>query len=179
MTLRRVLLAIAFLVATGAWVAFVYWMTGLAPKEAAYLDIDLAQIPAGSPKFYTFQRTPLALVRTTDAMLEDLRAQTAHTWNRRPIAPERPSFFVYSLVSPADGCELDHVPGGADRYAPVRPWQGGYRDPCRFGEWDYAGRAIKQYADQDAQLLQRADLDVPEFEVREQHILRITRAQKR
>jgi len=178
-TLRRVLLVIAFLVATGAWIAVVYWMTGMDRKEAAYLDIDLAEIPTGSPKLYTFQRTPLALVRTTDAMLDDLEAQTAHTWNHRPIAAGRPSFFVYSLVSPADGCEVEHVPKGADRYAPVRPWQGGYHDPCRFGEWDYAGRAIKQYADQDARLLQMADLDVPDFEVREHHILRITRAQKR
>jgi len=71
------------------------------------------------------------------------------------------------------------VPLGADRYAPVRPWQGGYRNPCRFGEWDYAGRAIKQYADQDARLLWMADLDVPDFEIREDHILRITRAPKR
>lgn len=179
MTPRRVLLVIAFLVATGAWVALVYWMTGLERKEAPYLDIDLAEIPTGSPKFYTFQRTPLALVRTTDAMLDDLQAQTTHTWNQRPIPAERPSFFVYSLVSPADGCEIEHVPRGADRYAPMRPWQGGYRDPCRFGEWDYAGRAIKQYADQDPLRLQMADLDVPDFELREHRILRITRAAKR
>ena len=179
MTLRRVLLAIAFLVATGAWVAFVFWMTGLKHREAPYLDIDLDDVPAGSPKFYTFQRTPIALVRTTDAMLDDLRAQTAYTWNQRPIAAERPSFFVYSLVNPADDCEVEHVPRGADRYAPVRPWQGGFRDPCRFGEWDYAGRAIRQYADQDARLLQMADLDAPEFELVGHRIVRITRAPTR
>jgi Rieske Fe-S protein len=178
-TLRRVLLVIAFLVATGAWVGFVYWMTGLQHKEPVYLEIDLAEVPPGSPKFYTFQGTPLALVRTTDEMLDDLQAQTTHTWNQRPIAPARPSFFVYSLVSPADGCEVQHAPKGADRYAPVRPWQGGYHDPCRFGEWDYAGRAIKQYADQDELLLRMADLDIPDFEMREHHILRITRAPKR
>jgi ubiquinol-cytochrome c reductase iron-sulfur subunit len=40
-------------------------------------------------------------------------------------------------------------------------------------------RAIKQYADQDAQLLWMADLDVPDFEFREDHILRITRAPRR
>lgn len=178
-TLRRALLVIAFLVITGAWVAFVHWMTGLQHKEAAYLEIDLAEVPPGSPKFYSFQGTPLALVRTTDDMLDDLQAQTTHTWSQRPIAAARPSFFVYSLVGPADGCEVEHVPRGADRYAPVRPWQGGYRDPCRFGEWDYAGRAIRQYADQDPRLLQMADLDVPDFEVRDEHILRIHRAAKR
>ena len=177
-TLRRVLLAIVFLVATGAWVAFVFWMTGHAHHEPPYLDIDLDEVPAGSPKFYTFQRTPLALVRTTDAMLDDLRAQTTHTWNQRPIGDERPAFFVYSLVNRADGCEIEHVPSGADRYAPARPWQGGYRDPCRFGEWDYAGRAIKQYPDQDAQLLRMTDLDVPDFELKGHRVVRITRAAK-
>ncbi|MDM0113759.1 hypothetical protein QTI66_16490 [Variovorax sp. J22R133] len=170
---------ITILVATGAWVAFVYWMTGLERKEVAWLEIDLSQVPAGSPKFYSFQGTPLALVRTTDAMLDDLQAQTSHTWNQRPIAAGRPSFFVYSLVNPADRCEVEHVPRGADRYAPARPWQGGYHDPCRFGEWDYAGRAVKQYADQDAQLLRMPDLDIPVFELRERNILRITRAPKR
>lgn len=178
-TPRRIVLAIVFVLATAAWVAGVYWMTGLTHKEDAYLDIDLAQVAPGSPRFYTFQGTPLALVRTTDAMLEDLRAQTDHTWSRHPIAAGRPSFFVYSLVSPAGGCELEHLPRGTDRYAPVRPWQGGYHDPCRFGEWDYAGRAIRQYADQDPQLLQRADLDVPDFEIRDQRFLRITRVPKR
>jgi hypothetical protein len=178
-TLRRALLVIAFLVGTGAWVAVVYWMTGLARKEAAYLDIDLSEISQGSPKFYSFQGAPLALVRTTDAMLDDLEAQTIHTWNQRPIAAGRPSFFVYSLVNPADGCEAEHVPKGADRYAPARPWQGGYRDPCRFAEWDYAGRAIRQYADQDPSRLRMSDLDVPDFELREHHILRITRVPKR
>ncbi|MBS0452096.1 MAG: hypothetical protein JSS14_12355 [Proteobacteria bacterium] len=153
-------------------------MTTLKHEEAPFLDIDLSQVPPGSPRFYTFQRTPLALVRTTHAMLDDLQAQTAYTWSQRPIAADHPSFFVYSLVSPADGCEVEHVPRGADRYAPARPWQGGYHDPCRFGEWDYAGRAIRQYADQDPKLLQMADLDVPEFELKEQHILRITRAAK-
>jgi hypothetical protein len=60
-----------------------------------------------------------------------------------------------------------------------RPWPGGYFDPCRFGEWDYAGRAIKQYADQDAARLRMADLDVPDFELREQNVLRITGVPKR
>jgi ubiquinol-cytochrome c reductase iron-sulfur subunit len=179
MTLRRILLAIAALLATGAWLACVQWMTGLERKDPPYLDIDLEKVPAGSPKFYTFQGTPLALLRTTDAILDDLRAQTTHTWNQRPMPAGRPSFFVYSLVNPTDGCEVEHSPLGADRYAPARPWQGGYYDPCRFGEWDYAGRAIKQYADQDAQLLRMGDLDVPDFEFREQHILRITRVPKR
>lgn len=179
MTLRRILLVSALLAATVAWVLFVWWMTGLEHKEAAYLDIDLWDVPAGSPKFYTFQRTPLALVRTTDEMLDDLEAQTVHTWSRRAIEAGRPSFFIHSLVGPADGCVLEEVPRGADRYAPGRPWQGGYRDPCRFGEWDYAGRAIRQYADQDPQLLRMPDLEVPDFELREHHILRITRASKR
>jgi ubiquinol-cytochrome c reductase iron-sulfur subunit len=178
-TLRRVLLVLAALVATGAWIACVSWMTGLERKEPPWLDIDLDKIPPGSPKFYSFQGTPLAVLRTTDEILDDLEAQTVHTWQQRPIAVPRPSFFLHALVGPADGCEVEHSPRGADRYAPARPWQGGYYDTCRFGEWDYAGRAIRQYADQDPQLLRMPDLAVPDFELREQHILRITRAPKR
>ena len=143
LTPHRVLLVIAFAAATAAWVAFVHWLAtgGLGREdqeeaEAAHLDIDLAQVPPGSPRYYTFQGTPLAVVRTTDAMLDDLQAQTAHTWHRRPLADGRPSFFVYSLRSPAGGgCEIQHVPKGTDRYAPMRPWQGGYRDP--YNGYDY------------------------------------------
>jgi len=124
--------------------------------RAYNVDLEETQPPAGSfASFDAFFTRPLR-----DGV--------------RPLCPD-----PEALVSPADGCEVEPVPKGADRYAPVRPWQGGYHDPCRFGEWDYAGRAIKQYADQDARLLQMADLDVPDFEVREHHILRITRAQKR
>src|SRR5947207_3099914 len=42
-----------------------------------------------------------------------------------------------------------HASIGAPRNAPERLWQGGFYDPCHLGEWDYAGRAIRQYLDQD------------------------------
>ena len=178
--MRRVLFVIAFLLGVGALVALINWMTGWKSEPPAYLEIELSEVPPGSPRFYTFRGTPLALVRTTGEMLDDLEAHTNHTWSQRPVAAaDRPAFFVYSLVNPSDGCEIEHRPKGAERYAPDRPWQGGYFDPCRFGEWDYAGRAIKQYADQDAARLRMADLDVPDFELREQNVLRITRVPKR
>ena len=177
--LRRALFVAAFLVGTVAWIALIHWMTGLKSEPPPYLDIELSEVPKGTPKFYTFHGTPLALVRTTDEMLDDLQAHTVHTWNQRPIEANRPAFFVYSLVNPSDGCEVEHRPKGAERYAPERPWQGGYFDPCRFGEWDYAGRAIKQYDDQDASRLHRADLDVPDFELRAGNTLRITGVPRR
>lgn len=114
------------------------------------------------------------IVRTTDAMLDDLRAQTPHTWSQRPIAGDRPSFFVFSRRSPGPGCAVVHAPKGAPRYAPERLWQGGFYDPCHFGEWDYAGRTIRQYPDQD-EAMRRPDLEVPAFELEDRSTLRLAR----
>jgi ubiquinol-cytochrome c reductase iron-sulfur subunit len=107
-------------------------------------------------------------------MLDDLRAQTVHTWSQRPIPADRPAFFVYSLKTPTLGCVAVYAPRGAFRYAPERVWQGGFYDPCHFAEWDYAGRTIKQYPDQDASM-RAADLEVPAFEFRAPGTLRLRR----
>jgi ubiquinol-cytochrome c reductase iron-sulfur subunit len=173
---RRALLGTAVLLVVGVCVAAVFLMTRT-PMTASnaptpYMDIPLADIPAGTPAFVTWNGAPYALVRTTAEMLDDLQAQTPHTWNLRPIPADRPAFFVYALTSPVRGCVVRHSPKGAYRYAPERLWQGGFYDPCHFAEWDYAGRAIKQYPDQDASMYV-ADLAVPAFELRDPNTLRI------
>lgn len=138
----------------------------------AYVDVPIDEVAAGIPIFFTWNDAPFALVRTTPQMLDDLQAQTRNTWSRRPIPPGRPAFFVYSLRSPVRGCVARHAPKGAYRYAPERLWQGGFYDPCHFAEWDYAGRAIKQYPDQSASM-RVADLDSPAFELRDADTLRV------
>ena len=45
-------------------------------KPAPYLDIALGDISAGAPRLFTWNDSPFVLVRTTDAMLDDLQAQT-------------------------------------------------------------------------------------------------------
>lgn len=169
---------LAALVGVGVGVGVLFLVTDLpmpgGSKAAPYLDIPVGGIPAGAPKFFMWNDAPFALVRTTGEMLDDLQAQTPNTWSQRPIPADRPAFFVYSLVSPVLGCVARHAPKGAFRFAPERLWQGGFYDPCHFAEWDYAGRAIRQYPDQ-GESMRVADLDAPAFELRTPDTLRIHR----
>jgi ubiquinol-cytochrome c reductase iron-sulfur subunit len=139
-----------------------------------FIDVRVDDMPAGSIRILRLNDRPVVIVRTTRAMLDDLRAQTSHTWNQRPIADTAPAFFVLSGLSSAGGCRVVHAPKGAARYAPERLWQGGFYDPCRFGEWDYAGRAIRQYDDQ-AEAMRRPDLEQPAFELKGHATLRVSR----
>jgi ubiquinol-cytochrome c reductase iron-sulfur subunit len=139
------------------------------PKVA--LEVGVGDLQPGDVKSFRWQGRPYLVVRTTDAMLEDLYAQTPHTWSGREVTGA-PAFFVVSGSGAEPGCLLAHEPAGAPRYAPGRVWQGGFYDPCRFGEWDYAGRAIRQYADQD-EAMRRSDLVPPPFQVKDRSSLRV------
>ena len=78
----------------------------------------------GTARFFAWDGAPFVLVRTTDAVLADLQAQTTHTWNQRLIPVDHPALFILSLASPASKCVAQHAPKGAPRYAPERVWQG-------------------------------------------------------
>ena len=79
---------------------------------ALYLDICLNDTGVGTARLFAWNGAPFVLVRTTDAMLADLQAQTTHTWNQRPIPVDRPALFILSLASPASKCVAQHAPQG-------------------------------------------------------------------
>ena len=143
-----------------------------ADKPKTFIDIRVGDMPPGTIRSFRWKGRPFVIVRTTDEMLDDLRAQTSHTWSERPISDSRPAFFLFFRLSSARGCPVVHAPIGVARYAPERPWQGGFYDPRRFGESDYAGRTIRQYADQD-EAMRRPDLDVPAFQLNDHSTLRV------
>ncbi|GEM_PF-3839234 len=142
-------------------------------KPKGFVDVHVGDMPPGASRIFRWNGRPFVVMRTTDDMLADLRAQTPHTWSGRPISDTRPAYFVFSGLSSLRGCAVVHAPAGAPRYAPERVWQGGFYDPCRFGEWDYAGRTIRQYPDQD-EAMRRPDLDVQAFELKGPSTLRVT-----
>ena len=160
--IAAVVAAVVLLCAAGAMLAL-RWLPA-ADAPARELRIRLADVPPGVPKMFEWNGAPFAVVRTTDAMLADLRAHTDHTWNQRGIPAGQPPLFVYSLVSPVLGCVIQYAPQGAPRYAPQRQWQGGFYDPCQFAEWDFAGRAVRQYPDQEP-TMRVPDLDVPSYAI--------------
>ncbi|TMH01939.1 MAG: hypothetical protein E6H79_14695 [Betaproteobacteria bacterium] len=141
-------LCVAALLLAGRWLP-------AADAPVRDLSIRLADVPPGVPKMFEWNGAPFE-----------------HTWNLRGIPAEQPPLFVYSLVSPVLGCVIQYAPKGAPRYAPERQWQGGFYDPCQFAEWDFAGRAVRQYPDQEP-TMRVPDLDVPSFEIEGGTMLRL------
>ncbi|MBW8831378.1 MAG: hypothetical protein JF606_18535 [Burkholderiales bacterium] len=143
-------------------------------SDKTKLEVRVDGMHPGEIKTFAFEGRRFVIVRTTDDMLDDLRDQTRNTWSRRPIPSDRTEFLVFAMTAAPTGCTVLHAPKGLPRYAPDRVWQGGFYDSCQFGEWDYAGRSIKQYEDQD-ETIRRPDLEVPTFEIKGQTTLRIVR----
>lgn len=145
-----------------------------ADESKSILDIRVDGMSPGAMKTFQWKRRLFVIVRTTNDMLVDLRDQTRNTWSRRSIPSDQTEFLVFAAPAEPTGCAIVHAPKGAPRYAPDREWQGGFYDPCQFGEWDYAGRSIKQYEDQE-ETMRRPDLEVPAFEFKDQATLRFVR----
>ena len=158
----------------GAVLLFAAVSSRAADKPKAFIDLRVGAVVPASISFFRWRGRPFVIVRTADDMLDDLRAQTSHTWSGRPIADRRPAFFLFCATSLPRRCTVVHAPSGAPRYAPERRWRGGFYDPCRFGEWDYAGRTIRQYADQD-EAMRRPDLDALAFELKDRSTVRVAR----
>lgn len=167
--LRRALLARAAVLLTAC-----SGLTMVSPCSSAGAEVRVDGMRPGAVKTFQLKNRLFVIVRTTDDMLDDLRDQTRNTWSRRPIPHERTEFLVLAMIAAPSGCAVLHAPKGLPRYAPDRVWQGGFYDSCQFGEWDYAGRSIKQYEDQE-ETMRRPDLEIPAFEIKDRATLRIVR----
>ena len=110
--------------------------------------ILIASIQSGTYKTIVWEQKPVAIFRPTEAIIKELVVLTPKTLNHRDI-PAHPEVFVYYLISSHRGCRLTHAPRGASPkaigMAEKLKWTGGFFDPCHYGEWDYAGRAISVY----------------------------------
>ncbi len=107
------------ILATGA-IGYVL-LGSLAPsadKSSRELDVGLGDIPRNSYKVVHWLNLPVAVYRGESQV------------------------HVYYFQSPVSGCELREVRRGDHRGD--RTWMGGYVDPCRYGEWDYSGKALNR-----------------------------------
>ena len=146
----------------------------VADKHKSILEVRVDGMPPGTMKTFQWMGHDFVIVRATHDMPDDLRDQTRNTWSRRPISNDRTEFLIFDGTAAPPECAIVHAPKGSLRYAPDRVWQGGFYDPCKFGEWDYAGRSIKQYEDQE-ESMRRLDFEVPEFEIKDRATLRFVR----
>lgn len=151
--------ALLGLIGLGAVALGVGAASSLGPSRAVvppYIEVELRSIEPGSFVTVAVRSHPYAVVRVTPELVNDLRALTANTWSQRPVPEPSPRYFVFSLVSTNRGCGLVHAPKGKPPYGREVVWLGGFYDPCHYGEWDYAGRAVRR-------TLQLEDLATPKY----------------
>ena len=163
MTKRQLLSATVGLFLIVAVVSFAFLLSAnLAPtKEIPTVEIDIDSIPLGTYQVLEWKNKPVAIFRPSSENLTDLSMLTSESLHKTPL-PQEPKVFVYYLVSTKLSCSLVHAPKHASPKAiadnPLK-WQGGFFDPCHYGEWDYAGRAVNVYDKYD----DLPDLYAPKF----------------
>jgi ubiquinol-cytochrome c reductase iron-sulfur subunit len=113
------------------------------------LEIDLRGIAAGEDRRLSWNGRRVLVLHRDQGMFEALAKDEAlydpaSRFDRRPrgmSAPHRgwvPEWLVVYAESTDLGCDLEIVPPGADG-----DWEGGFRDRCRQGRYDFAGRVYK------------------------------------
>lgn len=137
-------------------------MSPLSAKKKPVTRISL--IKPGTFTVILLNNKPVALFRPTASNIEDLIAITPKAFNNTNV-PRNPKVFIYYLEGTYKGCGLTHAPINASPKAisasKSLKWPGGFFDMCHYGEWDYAGRAIKVY-DHHTGL---PDLKVPQYKI--------------
>jgi ubiquinol-cytochrome c reductase iron-sulfur subunit len=113
------------------------------------LEVDLQDIAAGQERRLTWNGRRVLVLHRDRSMFDALPEDTAlydpaSRLERRPrglSADHRgwvPQWLVVYAESTDLGCDLALVPPGADQH-----WEGGFRDRCRQGRYDFAGRVYK------------------------------------
>jgi hypothetical protein len=137
-----------------------------------YLEVQIFEIPLGSYKVVEWNNLPIAIVRPSPEMLKHLKENTSRTWSSLPIGGDE-KVFVIAIVSTYKKCGLQHEGKASNRFAEDVHWPGGFVDPCHFGEWDYAGRALKLYPKMEGHM-RLDDLAVPRYElIRDGTVIRL------
>jgi ubiquinol-cytochrome c reductase iron-sulfur subunit len=113
------------------------------------LEVDLQGIGAGQERRLSWNGRRVLVLHRDQAMLDALPEDAAlydpaSRLDRRPrglSALHRgwvPQWLVIYAESTDLGCDLAVVPPGAEEQ-----WKGGFRDRCRQGRYDFAGRVYK------------------------------------
>jgi ubiquinol-cytochrome c reductase iron-sulfur subunit len=113
------------------------------------LEVDLQDIGAGQERRLSWNGRRVLVLHRDQAMLDALPEDAvlydpASRLDRRPrgLSARHRGWTAQWLVVYAEstdlGCDLAVVPPGAEGQ-----WKGGFRDRCRQGRYDFAGRVYK------------------------------------
>lgn len=158
---KMLIVGVGSLLLVGIGVAAIPFVASMRPSASLFqptAEVQLDKLAAGAFKKFEWLGRPVLIVRPTSEMVEELRRNTDNTWNRRSLVGT--DVFVFYSSSPVHGCSVQHAPPGP-RYPGDDKWPGGFFDPCHYGAWDYAGRALRL----DDGSPQPEDLESPKFEL--------------
>jgi ubiquinol-cytochrome c reductase iron-sulfur subunit len=163
-------ISVSLIAIAGFALAYVV-MVSLKPTSTATSgDIgrfSIDDLKPGEIRRVVVRNIPVLLLQPSKSMLDTLNQLDQHVWNRRRPKPTSgpKDIYVYSAVG--DSCTVLHVPRlERDPFDIQRKWLGGYVDPCRGSNYDYAGRAIRstQYTT-NAFSLESPSLFVPQYRI--------------
>lgn len=158
---RRRFLAIATTVfgGVGAAGAATPFVASLFPSErtkaaGAPVEVGFATLAPGAMQVITWRGQPVWILRRTDAMLADIRAEDAAVSDPHSDVPQQPDYArneyrsikpeiaVYAGVCTHLGCSpLFKSRDDTEEMGPS--WRGGFYCPCHGSKFDLAGRVLR------------------------------------
>ena len=157
---RRFLTAAATVVGGGGAVAaavpFVATMTPSEKAKAigAPVEVDISNLRPGERKIEQWRGKPVWILRRTEEMLADIKAQDPEVSDPGSDSSAQPEYAKNEFRAVQDeylvvigicthlGCSPSFVTKDADN-PPADDWMGGFFCPCHGSRFDLAGRVFK------------------------------------
>lgn len=158
-TRRRLLLATGIVGGVGAAGGAAPFVASMFPSERAKaagapVTIDIHGLAPGTMKTVAWRGKPVWILRRTDAMLADIRADDSLVSDPHSDVPQQPDYAKneYRAIKPGIavlvgvcthlGCSPEFQPAG-NRGQMGRDWNGGFLCPCHGSRFDLAGRVLR------------------------------------
>jgi len=156
---RRLLLATGIAGGAGLTGAAAPFVASMFPSERAKaagapVTVDIHELAPGTTKTVAWRGKPVWILRRTDAMLADIRADDALVSDPHSDVPQQPGYAknefrsikprIAVLVGVCThlGCSPEFK-SAADKGQMGRDWHGGFLCPCHGSRFDLAGRVLR------------------------------------
>lgn len=125
-----------------------------AKAAGAPITVDIHELAPGEMRTVAWRGKPVWILRRTDAMLADIRANDALVSDPQSDVPQQPGYAKneYRAIKPGIavlvgvcthlGCSPEFK-AAADKAQMGKDWNGGFLCPCHGSKFDLAGRVLR------------------------------------
>jgi ubiquinol-cytochrome c reductase iron-sulfur subunit len=156
---RRLLLATGIVGGVGVAGGAAPFFSSMFPSERAKaagapVTVDIHELAPGSMRTVAWRGKPVWILRRTESMLDDIRADDALVSDPHSDVPQQPGYAknkfrsikprIAVLVGVCThlGCSPEFK-SAADKGQMGRDWNGGFLCPCHGSRFDLAGRVLR------------------------------------